>query len=652
LYVFGNWSHLSHKNYFAIVDKIRKKRYLQIFPSATLPVPLSWVVTMNAVEQSILSQVSGKQGQYRGTCPFCSHTRKNKTDRCLSISVTSDNCRYSCWHCDEKGGFDLNKNTRPPPRRPSQPQPIAPVEQVSGQLTDAGAAFLASRNVSRETAVAAGVFSTRRWFRKLEREGEALAFPYKKDGAVTGIKFRCLEVKDFAWTGSAEGLWGIENIVPEMLGKPCPIIITEGELDRLALLEAGVVNAVSVPNGAPTKISEEKKIDPQEDRNFSYIWRSREALEEIGKVVICTDNDLPGEALGEELARRIGKAACWQVTYPEGTKDANDVLIQYGADAVQELIDEAKPWPVAGLYDVDHYSDKIDDLWNNGPGTGLSTGLASLDDLFTLAAGQLVIATGAPGSGKSELIDQICVNMAKKYSIKTAVCSFENPPHYHVAKLAEKVTSKPFFDGPNPRMTKDELAQAKKWIGNHFSFMDWGNGAEPSLDAILDRAKAAVLRLGVRVLVIDPFNYLRIDKNDSETNVISNMLSQIRAFAIAHEVTVFFVAHPQKLRRNENGETPVPKGWDISGSAAWFAKADLGITAHRPQEAGITQVFCWKSRWKWQGHVGDVTLSYNPLNGRYSDAIDWEEVNETFSDKSWENVSSDSGGDWLRKVGF
>jgi len=49
------------------------------------------------------------------------------------------------------------------------------------------------------------------------------------------------------------------------------------------------------------------------------------------------------------LARRIGKAQCWQVEWPDDCKDANDVLLKHGKAALANAIDEATPWPIAGL---------------------------------------------------------------------------------------------------------------------------------------------------------------------------------------------------------------------------------------------------------------------------------------------------------------
>ena len=82
--------------------------------------------------------------------------------------------------------------------------------------------------------------------------------------------------------------------------------------------------------------------------------------------MLATDNDEPGQALAEELARRLGRERCWRVRFPTGDldpaaplsdapppgfrKDANDVLLNDGPEALQALIDKADPYPIRGLF--------------------------------------------------------------------------------------------------------------------------------------------------------------------------------------------------------------------------------------------------------------------------------------------------------------
>ena len=91
------------------------------------------------------------------------------------------------------------------------------------------------------------------------------------------------------------------------------------------------------------------------------------------------------------------------------------------------------------MYGASEYLDAVKDIYQNGHGRGASTGFGTIDDLFTIAEGQLSVVTGMPSSGKSEFIDQIMINLAQRESWKFAVCSFENPPHMHIAKLAENI---------------------------------------------------------------------------------------------------------------------------------------------------------------------------------------------------------------------
>ena len=92
----------------------------------------------------------------------------------------------------------------------------------------------------------------------------------------------------------------------------------------------------------------------------------------------------------------------------------------------------------------------------------------------------------------------------------------------------------------------------------------------------------------------------------SETDWISEMLTQLRVFAQSHGIHLWFVAHPTKMMRGTDGKVPAPKGYDISGSAAWFAKADVGLSVHRPDpvDNAISEVHVWKCRFSWVGKQG------------------------------------------------
>ena len=558
-----------------------------------------------------------RMGTQRTLCPNCSDHRRNKTDRCLSVTIDTEGAKFLCHHCGFKGAVKHEENNIIQHRKTEvEAKPMAVVKPMqTTDLTEQSVAFLSGRGISPETARALNVKSVTWWTNGAQKETDCLAFPYSYQGRIYAAKFRSTEVKAFASNGAPQTFFNEEGVEDWS-----EIIITEGEMDVLALHEAGFRNAVSIPLGAVNKATNGTP-DPREDGKFSFLWRAEEKLKGCKKIIIACDADGPGKVTAEEIARRVGKDRCWSVDWPEGAKDANDVLRAGGVAGLRNAVSAAKPWPVAGLYEAGHFFDKVRDIYSNGLHAGESTGYPCLDDLYTVVPGHMTVVTGVPGSGKSELIDQMMVNLAKSKGWTFAVCSFENPPELHIAKLAQKFMGKPFFSGLYPKMTDAELAIALDFVHMHFSFVHQTDGSLSTIDSILERLKVAVLRHGVRGAVIDPYNYIQKSRESSETDWISEMLSRVKAFAMAHGIHVWFVAHPTKLPVAADGTMPIPNGMTISGSAAWFAKADMGLTVHRPdrQHSNAAEVHVWKVRFNWTGKEGVAELMYRNGIATYVD---------------------------------
>ncbi|HBZ40057.1 MAG TPA: hypothetical protein DEO59_16875, partial [Balneola sp.] len=85
------------------------------------------------------------------------------------------------------------------------------------------------------------------------RTGMALGFPYRMGDNLVAVKWRN-DRKDWTQDGAARSFFGVDNCTED----EDYLVIVEGELDCLALAEAGVPNVVSVPNGAPAKVSDRK----------------------------------------------------------------------------------------------------------------------------------------------------------------------------------------------------------------------------------------------------------------------------------------------------------------------------------------------------------------------------------------------------------
>ncbi len=178
---------------------------------------------------------------------------------------------------------------------------------------------------------------------ELGRKSEGLFFRYPD-----GWKSRSIPEKAFvAGKGFKLSFWNIDRVIA---AAPARVYIVEGELDALALVEAGVsADAVlSVPNGA-----KERPADaPETQKGYEYVDEALSAgLNRAKEFVWCGDSDGPGLSLRADMVRLLGAARFQFVNWPDGCKDANDMLITDGPSAVRSLVEEGSlPWPVAGLY--------------------------------------------------------------------------------------------------------------------------------------------------------------------------------------------------------------------------------------------------------------------------------------------------------------
>ena len=186
------------------------------------------------------------QGQHKIKCPSCSPSRKNKTDRTLSLKIEQDKILFQCWHCDQQGIVPLAERVE----KTNRVEPMSVAKNVEKTpLTGAALAWLEGRGISEETANKARLVSTRAWVQAIGAETECIMFPYTNEGQEYAYKVRSLESKGFKCNGAPQTFFNIENVE-----RDDDLIICEGEMDALAFMETGYESVVSVPNGAVMKV--------------------------------------------------------------------------------------------------------------------------------------------------------------------------------------------------------------------------------------------------------------------------------------------------------------------------------------------------------------------------------------------------------------
>lgn len=277
-----------------------------------------------------------------------------------------------------------------------------------------------------------------------------------------------------------------------------------------------------------------------------------------------------------------------------------------------------------GLYYVEDFYDRIDALYEAGLLPGDSTGWPIMDEFYTVKRGQWTVITGIPSHGKSAVLDAMLVNLALNHKWRVAVCSPENLPlERHAASMMSIWARQPFRKGLNVRMDRPTKEHAKKWLNEHFIFVLPSEG-NCTVQGITDRCRWLKANGNIDGVVIDPWNELEHKRpsNINESEYVAQSLSRLRRFARECEAHLWLVAHPTKLQKDQRTKTyPVPTLYDISGSAHFYNKADMGLSVWRNvlEEGTASQVHVQKVRFKECGKVGMCEIYFDSLTGQFSE---------------------------------
>jgi len=426
----------------------------------------------------------------------------------------------------------------------------------------------------------------------IEVHGGEIRVPYFVGSEAVNHKYRSLTDKRHRQDkGGVKAFWNYNVMTDDTLADQ-PLIITEGEWDALAAIQAGFVRVVSVPDGAPST-----EIGDGETTKYGYLDHARAALRDVREIIIAVDGDEAGQRLLNDLALRLGKARCKWVKYPKGCKDLNDALMTYGERGVTETINRAQYVHVDGVY-------RMSELPPYPERKGVSTGMPWLDPHYRVRMGDFAVITGIPGYGKTTFVNDLCCRLANQYGWTIGWASFEQHPQADHRRALRNW----YLDVPSTNA--DLIAEADRWIDRHFSFIVPSDEELASLDWLLDAMATSVIRHGAKVLVVDPWNeidHVR-DNRISQTEYVGMAIKELKRFARKFDVHLIVVAHPAKLQGGEE-----PGLYSISDSAHWANKADVGLVIHKEDPTDtLAKITVKKSRYHEHiGRPGTVYAHYN-----------------------------------------
>ncbi len=538
-------------------------------------------------------------------CPYC-HGGSNHDKYTFALNVENETFNCKRGSCGKQGHFtqlckdfgekptrdNVYEMHRPTPKQYKKPQ--TQIQTPAQKVAD----YLKLRGFSPEV-----------WQRRgVGESGGNIAMPYYENGELVMVKFRKPEkyngkgMKAWREEGGKAVLWGMDLCDGEN-----PLVIVEGEMDALALDEAGIENVVSVPSGA---------------QDLTWIETCWDFLERYKKIILWGDNDEPGKDMVRNAILRLGDWRCYIVNSPH--KDANDCLFAEGGLKTAGYVFNAKPVPVDGLIDLadvkpfDVHS--VERVASRIGGIDKETG--------GFLMGELSVWTGKSGQGKSTILGQVLVETIEAgynvcaYSGELRADRFQ---YWINLQAAGPKNIESYFDDVKQKdvyyVPKQTAELIKAWYRGRFWLYDNNATANNAEEAgIIKLFGYAARKYNCRVFLVDNLMTSRFNTGKSDSDFYraqSNFVGELVNFAKTYNVHVHLVAHPRKTEGRLQKE-------NISGSGDISNRADNVFSVERVGEIGSmvdTRVTILKNRSEGVQNV-DVGLSFDKVSKRYYQQTD------------------------------
>ena len=433
--------------------------------------------------------------------------------------------------------------------------------------------------------------------------------PYYCDGELVAQKLRFPD-KSFTFIGQAadSGLFG-QNLWKNT-GKR--IVITEGEIDAMSVAQAFNLRwpVVSVPNGAQ---GAKKSIA----KNLDY-------LEGYETVVIAFDGDEAGRAAAKECAALFTPGRCSIASWPEGCKDANDMLKAGLEGDVAIRIFEAKPFRPDGILAGTELKEKIEE-YRKGGGVFFSydTQRPKMDTMTRgLRKGELTMLTAGTGIGKSTEAAELASDLMLRHGLTIGYVALEENPLRTSLRQMSIYLNKPLHLGLGAISEEEYLEAFSRTVGNgrfylydHFGSLDSDN--------LLSKLKFLANGCGCDFIILDHISIAVSGREDGdERRIIDNLMTNLRSLVEQTGVGVIAISHLKKPQGSS--ATPHEEGGrvtmdDLRGSASIKQLSDTIIGIERDQQDKENGDYCilrvLKCRLTGETGVAD-TLHYNKQTGR------------------------------------
>ena len=493
---------------------------------------------------------------------------------CMNDSVSEFVMHIPCNSCGSSDGNSLYDDGHTfcfVCQSHSQSQ-YSPPTQLSHAIQLQGSAErLQKRNITQATCE---LFKT-------YKDGDTLRHYYFDEGKVVGAKLRT-KGKDFRCEGEVKTLFGMQNYRKKTTKKDTKLVITEGEMDCMAVWEAQPNwDVVSIPNGAP---SSKKAIQN------NYEW-----INGYDKIVLFFDNDAAGREGAEACAGVLPPGKVY-LGFLEAYKDASDALQAGDTEAIRAVCNyDHKQFRPDGIVEAKNLLELVTTPTPPSDHDYPFDGLQQM--LHGIRLGELTTITAGSGIGKSSFCRELAAHLLKQ-DVRVGYMALEESVRRTSLGLMSAAVGKALHLG---EPTHEELTEAfdktiKEW--NLFLFEGFGSYDR---DVIYNRIEYLACGLDCKVIFLDHLSILMSGLDGDERRMIDQTMTKLRSLVERTGISLFLVCHtttPANGQSHEEGGRVQLRS--LRGSRSIGQLSDNVIALERDQQSesdgNSTIVRCLKNR--------------------------------------------------------
>lgn len=573
-----------------------------------------------AREQGIKAKIVGNELRLN-TCPYCKSGKDRDT-----FAINLDTGMFKCMRatCGAHGnmitlhkdfGFSLGTNINEYYDRTKKFREFPRPKSLKSKAP--AIKYMQSRGISEKVCTRYGITTK-------DDTKNILMFPFMDEkGELCFVKYR---KTDFDKTKDNAKEWCERDCKPILFGMmQCnkdnkTLIMTEGQIDSLSVVEAGYENAISVPTGK---------------NGFSWVPYCWDWLQSFDTLIVFGDYENNNITLLNDMSYRFqGLVKHVRFEDYKDCKDANEILQKYGPEQVRQCIDNAIPCEVKEIKDITEVK-KV----NITALEHFSTGIYKLNKILgSFYFSQVILLTGERGKGKSTLASQFAT-MALKAGYNVFFYSGELMDWYFRNWIDLQIAGDRYINNiRNPYGDFDYSVNGniypsiEAWYSGRLKIYDNNIAQEDEHSTLLETIEKAIKQYSCRVIFIDNLmtameDDISADLNRQQTTFVRKLTKIAKSF----NVLIFLVAHPKK---NQTGKYNFNND-DVSGSSNITNLVDVVLRYDTPNKkaeddeqehpARVLQVF--KNRLTGKLCTDGIGLYYQESSRRMSETpttFDWE----------------------------